>query len=105
MTTVTYYEENDEISISIKGHAGYAALGSDIVCSAISTLGQTLLAYLNIDHDKFEYTMKHGCVEAYAKGENVRTALHVIMAGYYLIQDNYPDHLKIDRGCAIQRTP
>ena len=46
MTTVTYYEENDEISVRIKGHAGYDEKGSDIVCAAISTLGQTLLAYL-----------------------------------------------------------
>lgn len=105
MTKVTYYEENDEISIKIKGHAGYAAIGSDIVCSAISTLGQTLLAYLNVDNDKFDYSLREGMIWAYAKGQNVKTALHVIMAGFHLIEDSYPDHLQIDRGCAIQRTP
>lgn len=105
MTEVTYYEEYDEISIEIKGHAGYAALGSDIVCSAISTLGQTLLAYLNVDHEKFQYSMREGIIRAYAKGENVKTALHVIMAGFHLIEDSYPDYLKINRGCSMQRTP
>ena len=105
MTKVTYYEDNNEISLKIKGHAGYAEMGSDIVCSAISTLGQTLLAYLNVDHEKFDYSMREGFIWVYAKGENVRTALHVVLAGYHLIEDNYPDHLSIERGCAIQRTP
>lgn len=105
MTEVTYYEDRNEISIKIKGHAGYAPIGSDIVCSAISTLGQTLLAYLNVDSEKFDYSMREGLIWAYAKGDHVRTALHVIMAGYKLIEDNYPDHLVINRGCSIQRTP
>ena len=103
MTKITYYDQGDEISINIEGHAGYDKIGSDIVCSAISILGQTLLAYLDTDHDVFRYSLKEGKIWAYAKGRHVRTAFNVIMAGYWLIQNSYPDYLSVDRGCCIQR--
>lgn len=105
MTNVTYFDQNDEISIKITGHAGYADKGSDIVCSAISTLGQTLLAYLNVDNEKYDYSMWEGHIWAYAKGSNVQTALKVIMTGFYLLSRDYPEYVQINRGCAIQRTP
>lgn len=105
MTRVKYYEHYDEISVEIKGHAGYAEKGEDIVCSAVSTLGQTLISYLNVDHDKFDYSMKEGYIWCYAKGVNVRTALNVIMTGFYLLSRDYPDYVSIDRGCAIQYKP
>lgn len=104
MTKITYYEANDEISIDISGHAGFDKIGSDIVCSAISMLGQTLLAYLGIDNEKFSYEMKQGHIWAYAKGANVRTAFHVIMAGYHLLETNYPDYIQLERGCCMQRS-
>ena len=104
MTKVTYFTTDDEISVTIDGHAGYAKVGSDIVCSAISMLGQTLLAYLDVDHEVFTYVLRDGYIWAYAKGKNVNTALNVIMAGYWLLQKNYPEYLFIDRGCCIQRS-
>ena len=103
MTKVTYFDTGDEFSINIEGHAGYDKIGSDIVCSAISILGQTLLAFLDTDNDVFRYEIKEGHIWAYAKGRDVRTALNVIMAGYWLIQKNYPDYLRVDRGRCIQR--
>ena len=104
MTKVTYYDKGDEISVIIDGHAGYDVEGSDIVCSAISMLGQTLLAYLDTDNEVFKYELRSGHIWAYAKGKNVRVAFNVIMAGYWLIQNSYPEHLKVDRGCCIQRS-
>lgn len=104
MTTVTYFDMNDEISIEISGHAGYGKKGEDIVCSAISMLSQTLIAYLDVDHEKFSYSLKDGYVWAYAKGINVRVAFNVIMTGFYLLEKNYPDHITLKRGCAIHKT-
>ena len=104
MTKVTYFDQGDEFSITIEGHAGYDKIGSDIVCSAISILGQTLLAYIDTDHEVFRYHLESGRIWAYAKGRDVRKALNVIMAGYWLIQNNYPDYLSVDRGCCIQRS-
>ena len=80
MTVVTYFDTGDEFSINIEGHAGYDIEGSDIVCAAISMLGQTLLAYLDTDNDEFRFLLKEGRIGANAKGKNVRTALNVFMA-------------------------
>ena len=103
MTRLTYYEKDNEISIELQGHAGYDKIGSDIVCAAISTLSQTLLAYLNVDHDEFNYSLREGYLWCYAKGKNAIVAFHTIMAGFHLVEDRYPDCLVIQRGCSIQR--
>ena len=105
MTRLTYYEQGNEISIELEGHAGAGEKGSDIVCAAISMLAQALISYLNIDHRMFDYSMKDGHVWCYAMGENAPVAFHVILTGFYLIRDNYPECLSIERGCSIQRTP
>ena len=105
MTKIIYFEDDDEISVDISGHAGYGKRDMDIVCSAISMLGCTLLAYLEIDHDEFNYIQQEGHIWAYAKGANVRTAFHVIMTGYHLLEDNYPEHVEVVKGCSLQRSP
>ena len=44
MINVTIVKKNQKIiTIEATGHSGYAEVGSDIVCSAISTLTQTLI--------------------------------------------------------------
>mgnify|MGYP002523793292 CR=1 FL=1 len=105
MTKITYFEDGDEISVDISGHAGYAKKDMDIVCSAISMLACTLLNYLSIDSDEFNYIQQEGHVWANAKGTNVPTAFHVIMTGYHLLEDNYPEHIEVARGCCMQRSP
>lgn len=103
MTKVRFSEAKDEISIDIRGHASYAPKGEDIVCAAISMLGQTLLAYLETDHEDFRYIIQDGRIWAWAKGPNVQTALKIIMTGFWLLEQNYPDHIEIERGCSIQK--
>lgn len=48
MITITkrVIKQSDCMFISLKGHANYAPLGQDIVCSAVSILYQTLLISL-----------------------------------------------------------
>lgn len=104
MTTVTWYEGEKEISICIKGHAGYRAK-DDIVCSAISILGQTMISYLAVSDCKSDYSIRTGCIWAHAKGDDVKVVLQVIMAGFHLLEDQYPDYVKVVRGCCMQRNP
>ena len=87
------------------GHAGYAVEGSDVVCSAISMLIQTLIAYLETDECECKYTMRTGHVWSYAKGYDAKIAFGVIMTGFWLLSQTYPEHVSIDRGCAIQTKP
>ena len=44
MINLTILKSNDAITtIQAKGHSGYAEMGQDIVCSAVSTIMQTTL--------------------------------------------------------------
>ena len=103
MTRVTYFQKDDEISVDVVGHAGYAVEGSDIVCSAISMLIQTLIAYLDTDECECKYEIKTGHVWAYAKGRDAKIAFGVIMTGFWLLSQNYPDYVCLERGCSIQK--
>lgn len=51
-------------SISIKGHAGYAEEGYDIVCASVSSIAITTInAILTIDSDSIVYSEEDGLIE------------------------------------------
>lgn len=55
-------KEDDKIrKVEIKGHAGYAKYGKDIVCSAISSIACTaLLGLIEFSTQKVEYVKEDG---------------------------------------------
>lgn len=58
MVKVTIIRQNTRIlSVELKGHAGYAKQGKDIVCSAISAIASTaLLGLIRVSARSVEYT-------------------------------------------------
>ena len=51
-------------SISIKGHAGYAEEGFDIVCASVSSIAITTVnAIINIDENAISYSEEDGLIE------------------------------------------
>ena len=51
-------------SISIKGHAGYAENGYDIVCASVSSIAITTInAIISIDKDSIVYSEEDGLIE------------------------------------------
>ena len=101
MTRIDINKDGAEFSILCQGHAGYADPGNDIVCSAISILIQTLIAYM--DDREFECQYKINSGYAYIYGKNCINAFNVIQTGLELIASNYPKHIKITKGCTIFR--
>lgn len=60
MITVDRYSDR----ITVKGHANYAEIGRDIVCSAVSVLVQTLIQSVEtLTTDRIEYNMQPGTEE------------------------------------------
>lgn len=56
MTTVSIQKNNDHITyIKISGHSGYAAEGSDIVCSAVSTACYVSIGLLDKYHIPYSF--------------------------------------------------
>lgn len=95
MTTIEYKTNNNEFTITLLGHAGYAEKGSDIVCSAISALIQTLVAHMDDVADSYEDDVQEGYVYLHAKGYEACMAFRTVMTGLRLLEENYPDYVTI----------
>ena len=60
--------------ITIKGHAGYAASGQDIVCAAVSSIVTTSInACLSLDETSIKYEDKEGYVSLNLLKDNETT--------------------------------
>lgn len=98
MTTIITRKKEYEFDLKIIGHAGYAAIGSDIVCSAISTLLQTLVLYLGDEGETFSSDIKKGAALVHGKGEKSMIAFNVVMEGFTAIANTYPEFVTLKEG-------
>lgn len=74
--------------ITVRGHAGYAEPGKDIVCAAVSILVATFINVCDADiiedeQDYMELEWKEGTDTAF------------FMTGLELVQNTYPGYIKI----------
>lgn len=85
--------------ITVRGHAGYAEHGKDIVCASISTLTQVFIASVEeMTDDKLKCEIRAGnAVISYKNlSEKSRTLLGSFFIGCRMIADTYPNHVRID---------
>lgn len=86
--------------ITVEGHARYAPMGEDIVCSAISTLVQTLIASVDaLTVADISSDVRHG--NAVIKYEvltaTARTLIEAFFIGARGVADAYPHCVKVSR--------
>lgn len=94
---------NEIISFAVKGHAGYAPHGEDIVCAAVSALVQTTVLGIaeNIGLEP-EVTVKDGYLgcELPAMNEKEKELVYllveVMLTGLREIKKQYPKYLYLD---------
>lgn len=99
MTRIDIAKADGEFSLLCQGHAGYASVGNDIVCAAISTLTQTLIKYM-MDRDiPCNYKVSTGYLWIY--GKDCMEAFDAIVAGLEMIEYSYPQYVEISKGCTI----
>lgn len=84
--------------ILVKGHAGYAPSGQDIVCSAVSTLVQTLIQSIEqLTTDNISYNMKSGIV--IIKFERLSISSKILVDAFFIgvngVAKAYPAYVKI----------
>ena len=94
MITVT----TDQARIVVSGHAGYAPLGQDIVCAAISTLTQTLIqAIQELTADTIQYRISPGGVDIQHGDLSADAQLLVdsFFVGCRMVADAYPDYVRV----------
>ena len=92
--------------IQMSGHAEYAEQGKDIVCSAASillyTLADTVIKNeeMLIHEPRIKIEAENVCyVQCIPKPEyraNISTIYQTILNGFELLQEGYPDNLKIE---------
>ena len=83
--------------ISVKGHAGYAPHGQDIVCAAISTLLQVFVEAVDkFTNDKINTKMAAGnAVILYEHlTEQAQLLMNAFLLGVEMIAESYPDNVK-----------
>lgn len=108
MTTATFEQAKNKYNITIEGHAGFNSNGADIVCSACSILAYTLMECIlslkdkgNTYDIKSEIDEKAGYFSAmittkHDECNELNTTVHTIATGYALLQNSYPDHVKLN---------
>lgn len=103
MTKIGVSVSTDRCMVFMSGHAGYDMEGNDIVCHGLSMLGQTLIVALRDAQDRgiiqdLEETIENGYLEVNYKPVNMlvaETILNTILAGYRLVEANYPEYCEI----------
>lgn len=103
MTKVTIWQEKDEHHIKIEGHAGYGEAGNDIVCAGISTLAYTMINELtNLEKHGVmsSYQLTDGKIHIIFSGDEkiFEPVESVIITGFEMISENFPDNLTLTRG-------
>ncbi len=84
--------------ISIKGHAGYAEHGKDIVCAAISVLTQSLIRSIEtLTTDKIKYNLSDGQadIKFWNLSERSKVLIDSFIVGVLDIEKEYPKNVKI----------
>lgn len=86
--------------ITIKGHAGYAHIGQDIVCAAVSTLVQTFIESVEcLTTDKINAVRNEQGQIQTIQYKSLSTPGQVLLGsfliGIRMIADSYPSNLKL----------
>lgn len=104
----SYSKKKQTVTLSIKGHAGAGPKGEDNVCASISILGYTFAKDIyDMKLDKrlkkepiIELDDGNFYISARARADDFAAALHslfVIMKGFVLLENKYPEFVHIKR--------
>lgn len=86
--------------ITIKGHAGFAEIGQDIVCAGVSTLVQVLIQSIeDLTEDKIEYEMQPGwvCIKHRILSERAQLLIESFFVGIEMIANEYPRNVRLTK--------
>ena len=84
--------------IEVTGHAGYASIGQDIICAAISTLVQNLIFSIEgLTEDEIEYDVNTGsAVITYGDlSENAQLLMDSFIIGCRAVAATHPEYVRV----------
>lgn len=86
--------------IMLKGHAGYAEAGKDIVCAAVSALTQVFIASvekLTTDNLKCDIVAGNAVIRYGNLTDHAQVLLDSFFIGIEMIASEYPDNVHIEQ--------
>lgn len=106
MLKVTFTESGNKLSLRLEGHAGYAAIGNDIVCASASILAYTVAQFvMEAEHkgdlaSPSEIKLDGGdtiiscepCEDTWSAIQNMYLFAKI---GYALLEHNYPQYVRL----------
>lgn len=86
-------------TIKVRGHAGYAPQGQDIVCAGVTALTQTLVESIEgLTGNEIKYDMSPGRVDIKIKDpdEDAQLLMDSFLVGIEMIADEFPEHVRVE---------
>lgn len=109
MVKINFWQEKDNgtIHMKVKGHAGTAPKGADLVCASATMLVYTVAQALTFMYEQGQLAEKphikiregKAVVSAKPKEDFSPEALHtfwVAQCGAHILAHNYPDHVSLN---------
>lgn len=97
MIRVNYFRNGNSYKLSVKGHAGYAMHGNDIVCAGVSSIAYALLGYLHhagCDIEEARADSGDLLIDC-SGGDLIAGAFDMAMVGFLQIHRKYPQHVDV----------
>lgn len=97
---INIYLKSDKNLISevvVKGHAGYAEEGYDIICASVSSVVQTaVLGLVRVLDLKIDYKTKDGYLKCTFKpNDKTQIIMATMLEGLMDMEKQYPQYIKI----------
>ena len=105
MTKIRYMHNTKRFSIEMRGHAGYAPCGKDIVCAGLSVLANALVyaclsAQKSGEISHLSLTQESGymrIVFLYEKDKSIRAITELILACLSMLEGEYGAYVQVTR--------
>lgn len=97
MVKITYQNRARHITVDVRGHAGNAPKGEDVVCAGVSTLTVTLADALSrVYAPGFKAVMDDGAAHIECReNKQTRPIVQTIFRGFDMLAASYPDEVQI----------
>ncbi len=101
MIKIMVKETDNILSVTIKGHANYSKIGTDIVCAGVSSIVTTTInGILSIDDKSIIYENKEGFVsiENVKQDKITNELLNNMVNMFSDLESKYPKNIQMKRG-------
>ena len=105
MIKVTFADSGEKLSLWVKGHAGYAEIGKDIVCASCSILANTVAQFVleagdkgDVESSQVRLDVGDAVITCRPKDDfylDIRQVYLFAKKGFELLEHTYPQYVRL----------